>query len=465
MRMKSIVIGSWAALLLSILAAADVAFADDSFILATGRRDPRIYAIDFKAALKRENNKTPNAIVSRSKVQADRLDGESVGDPANIVLSEDRRTAYVINHHGAVNNAEFLQHGGRGSVSVMDVNKMLDPRFDDTDRALEHAYDSGYFGAVGLVVLPEVLLVSHSENWLTEDGSNRISLVDRRTGTRRGQIEMALGRPGHACPDFPVPFVSPTPPPVVPFEAPDPQFGCWPNPEFLALGNGGDGRTYLFSGNAGTDNVSVMDLQQALAGVPVVEVAPRIPVQTGPFGIKASPNGKLIAVTARESATVDFEGNTISIIDVDRARTGAPGAELARVRVGTDDPKGQSRPFTVAWTPDGREIIVANFRTNNVSIVDVRRALAHDPRAEVARIPVVRPADADGIVRPGNPKGTAVTSDGRYAVVSGGPRLAPTAPPSGTVWIIDLHKRMVVATVTGVGNDPYGLTLLEERPD
>jgi DNA-binding beta-propeller fold protein YncE len=465
MQMKSIVIASWAALLLSILAAADVAFADDSFILATGRRDPRIYAIDFKAALKPENNKTPNAIVSRSKVQADRLDGESVGDPANIVLSEDRRTAYVINHHGAVNNAEFLQHGGRGSVSVMDVKKMLDPRFDDTDRALEHAYDSGYFGAVGLVVLPEVLLVSHSENWLTEDGSNRISLVDRRTGTRRGQIEMALGRPGHACPDFPVPFVSPTPPPVVPFEAPDPQFGCWPNPEFLALGNGSDRRTYLFSGNAGTDNVSVMDLQQALAGVPVVEVAPRIPVQTGPFGIKASPNGKLIAVTARESATVDFEGNTISIIDVDRARTGAPGAELARVRVGTDDPKGQSRPFTVAWTPDGREIIVANFRTNNVSIVDVRRALAHDPRAEVARIPVVRPADADGIVRPGNPKGTAVTSDGRYAVVSGGPRLAPTAPPSGTVWIIDLHKRMVVATVTGVGNDPYGLTLLEERPD
>jgi hypothetical protein len=452
-------------LLLSILAAAEPAQAGDTFILATGRRDPRIYAIDFKAALRPPNDRTPNAIVSRSKVQADRLDGTPVGDPANIVLSDDRRTAYVINHHGAVNNAEFLQHGGRGSVSVMDVRTMLDPQFDNTDGALERAYDSGYFGAVGLVILPEVLLVSHSENWLTEDGSNRISLIDRRTGSRRGQIEMALGHPGHACPDFPVPFVSPTPPPVVPFEAPDPQFGCWPNPEFLALGNGSDGRTYLFSGNAGTDDVSVMDLQRALAGVPVVEVAPRVPVQTGPFGIKASPNGKLIAVTARESAKVDFEGNTISIIDVDRARVGAQGAELARVRVGTDDPGGQSRPFTVAWTPDGREIIVANYRTNNVSIVDVRRALAHDPRAEVARIPVTRLADPDGIVRPGNPKGTAVTSDGHYAVVSGGPRLDPSAPPSGTVWLIDLRRRAVVATVTGVGNDPYGLTILEDRPD
>jgi len=359
--MRSIVVASWTALLLSILAAAEPALAGDSFILATGRRDPRIYAIDFKAALRPPNDRTPNAIVSRSKVQADRLDGTPVGDPANIVLSDDRRTAYVINHHGAVSNAEFLQHGGRGSVSVMDVQKMLDPRFDNTDGALERAYDSGYFGAVGLVILPEVLLVSHSENWLTEDGSNRISLIDRRTGSRRGQIEMALGHPGHACPDFPVPFVSPTPPPVVPFEAPDPQFGCWPNPEFLALGNGSDGRTYLFSGNAGTDDVSVMDLQRALAGVPVVEVAPRVPVQTGPFGIKASPNGKLIAVTARESAKVDFEGNTISIIDVDRARAGARGAELARVRVGTDDPGGRLSPRTDAtpWSRAGRALIPA----------------------------------------------------------------------------------------------------------
>jgi DNA-binding beta-propeller fold protein YncE len=452
-------------LLLAIFAAAEPVLAADTFILATGRRDPRIYAIDFKAALRTPNDRTPNAIVSRSKVQVDRLDGRPVGDPANIVLSEDRRTAYVINHHGAIDNAAFLQHGGRGSVSVMNVPKMLDPHFDNTDAALEQSYDSGYFGAVGLLILPDVLLVSHSENWLTEDGSNRISLIDRKTGSRRGQIEMALGHPGHACPDFPVPFVSPTPPPVVPFAAPDPQFGCWPNPEFLALGAGSDGKTYLFSGNAGTDDVSVMDLQRALAGVPVVEVAPRVPVQTGPFGIKASPNGKLIAVTARESAKVDFEGNTISIIDVDLARTGSPGAELARVRVGTDDPAGQSRPFTLAWTPDGREIVVANFRTNNVSIVDVRRALLHDPRAEVARIPLTRLMDPDGIVRPSRPKGTAVTSDGRYAVVSGGPRLDPAAPPSGTVWVIDLKLRQVVTTVTGVGNDPYGLTILEDRPD
>jgi len=31
------------------------------------------------------------------------------------------------------------------------------------------------------------------------------------------------------------------------------------------------------------------------------------------------------------------------------------------------------------------------------------------------------------------------------------------------VWVIDLHSRTVVATVTGVGNDPYGLTILEDE--
>jgi hypothetical protein len=52
------------------------------------------------------------------------------------------------------------------------------------------------------------------------------------------------------------------------------------------------------SGNGGTQDVSVMDLQKALAGAPVVKVAPRVPVQAGPFGIAASPNGKFVAVTA-----------------------------------------------------------------------------------------------------------------------------------------------------------------------
>jgi DNA-binding beta-propeller fold protein YncE len=313
-----------------MLSAAGDALAKGPFVLATGRRDPRIYAIDLRAALAPPNDNTPNAIVSRSLVSPARLDGTLLGDPANIVLSDDQRTAFVMNHHGAVANAEFVQHGGRASVAVMDVGKMLKREYDNTDRALEHDFDAGWFGGVGLLVLPRLIVAGYSETWLSEDGSNRIGLIDRRTGGLVGQIQMALTGPGtrqltSPCPNFPVPFVSPTPPPVVPFLSLDLAFGCWPDPEGLALGIGSDGKTYLFSGNGGTEDVSVMNLEAALAGEPVVEVAPRIPVQSGPFGIKASPDGKHIAVTSRESNRVDFEGNTISIIDVDLA----PGASRA----------------------------------------------------------------------------------------------------------------------------------------
>ena len=59
-----------------------------------------------------------------------------------------------------------------------------------------------------------------------------------------------------------------------------------------------------------------------------------------------------------------------------------------------------------------------------------------------------------------------MTSDGRYAVISAGPRVTLTPfVPTGTVAIIDLRKRQVVATVTGVGNDPYGLALVEREDD
>jgi YVTN family beta-propeller protein len=428
--------------------------ADNTFILATGRRDPRIYAIDLEQALKPENNNTPNAIVSRSKVALDRLDGRPLGDPANIVVSEDRKTAYVVNHHGAIDNAEFLQHGGRGNIAIMTIQEMVKKKNDNTAAALVRHIDSGHFGSVGLVLLPDMFIIGNAESHLTEDGGNRITFVDRRTGSLRGEVELALGNPGFACPDFPVPFVSPHgPPSPVPLLSPNPAWGCFPDSNGITLGRGSDGKRYLFAANGGTNDVSVIDLEDALAGDRTAEII-RITTQIGPWGITTSPNGRWVVAANRESQQVAFEGNTISIIDVDIARVGGANAEVARVLVGTSDPNVQTRPFIPSFTPNGRFIIVPNFRSNNVSIVDLARALAHDPGAEVARIALTRP---DGLAA--RPKGSAVTSDGRYAVISGGPRTA--IAPSGTVWIIDLNTRAVVATVTGVGNDPYGLAIAE----
>ena len=447
-----------------VLVATDFAIAEKPYVLVTGRRDPRIYAIDLNAALKPQNNNTANAIISRTWVNPARYDGKLLGDPATIVVSEDQKTAFVMNHHGAIVNAEFLQHGGRGNISLMDVTKMVKRESDNTSLALISVYDVGWFGGVGLAILPDVIIGSAGEGWLAEAGSNRISIIDRKTGGLRGQIQMALTGPGarqlrQGCPTFPVPFVSPTPAPVVAILAPDASYGCWPDPEGIALGKGSDGKTYLFSGNGGTDDVAVMDLERALAGNPIAEVAPRIPVQAGPFAISASPNGKYIAVTGRESHVVDFEGNTMSIIDVDLARQGLPGAEAARVQVGTDNSTEKGRPFATAWTPDGQQILVTNYRLNSVSIVDFKRALARDPGAEIARIPLTR---ADG--QPARPKGIAVTPDGRYAAVAGGPNTitASATNLTGTLHVIDLRARKQIATVLAVGIDPYGVVVVDK---
>jgi DNA-binding beta-propeller fold protein YncE len=273
--------------------------------------------------------------------------------------------------------------------------------------------------------------VGNAESHLTEDGGNRVTFVDRKTGSLRGEVELALGHPnGITCPAFPVPFVSPNGPPTfpvpnfppspaitpVPLLSPNPSWGCFPDPNGIAVGRDRDGKRYLFTANGGTDDVSVIDLDAALAGGQTAEIA-RIATQIGPWGITTSPNGRWVVAANRESQRVPFEGNTISIIGVDLQ------VEVARVLVGTIDPATQTRPFIPSFTPDGQQIIVPNFRANNVSIVDF------DPPGAVFNLPLTRP---DGAAS--RPKGSAVTADGRYAVISGGARTAATG--SGTVWII-----------------------------
>jgi DNA-binding beta-propeller fold protein YncE len=426
------------------------------YILAAGRRLPYLYAISLDAALDPANDRTANAIVARGKVAADALDGRLLGDPANLVVSEDQRTVYVVNHHGAIDNAEFRQHGGRGQIAVLDIDDLLVPRNDRTTNALRRHMDSGGFGALGVVLLPDVLVVANAENNLTEDGGNRITFIDRATGSLRGVVELALGSPGFPCPDYPVPYVPPYGPPRnLAVRAPDAKWGCFPDPNGLALGRASDGREYVFSANGGTNDVSVIDLARAMRGEPGAEIR-RIPLQVGPWGITATPGRRHLIVANGGSQKDGSAGNALSLIDVDRAGSGGANAEVSRILVGTDDPAEQTHPLIPTVTPDGSEVVVPNVRANNVSVVSLSRAIAGDPDPEHTRIPLVRP---DG--RPARPKGSAITSDGRYAVVSGGPAEPPFSQELGHLYVIDLRTRRVVATVTGVGHEPYAVAIVE----
>jgi DNA-binding beta-propeller fold protein YncE len=426
------------------------------YILAAGRRLPYLYAVSLDAALAPVNDRTSHAIVSRSKVAADATDGRLLGDPANLVVSEDGRTVYVVNHHGAIDNATFRQHGGRGQIAVLDVDAVLDRRNDRTANALHRHMDTGGFGSLGIVLLPDVLVIANAENNLTEDGGNRITLVDRRTGSLRGVVELALGSPGFPCPDYPVPYVPQHGPPRhLAVRAPDASFGCFPNSNGLAMGRAATGAAYVFAANGGTNDVSVIDLDRALKGDAAAEVG-RIPMQVGPWGITATPDRRHIIVSNGGSQRDGSAGNSIAVIDVERAGSDPARAELARVRVGTDNRSEATHPLIATVTPDGREIVVPNVRANNVSIVDLRRVLQGDPDAEVARIALAR---FDG--QPARPKGSAITSDGRYAVISGGPAAPPFSQELGYLYVIDLRSRTVVATVTGVGHEPYALAIVE----
>src|SRR4029453_3994373 len=182
-------------------------------------------------------------------------------------------------------------------------------------------------------------------------------------------------------------------------------FGCFTDTNGVVISPKHGG--VAFTANGGTDDVSVIDVAKILANAPGAELA-RIPVGTGPWGIAVSPDGAWIATANRESARVDQEGNHVSLINVDKAMTGAKDAEAARLIVGTNNPSAASRPFGVAFTPDGKTLLVSNFRANNLSFVDVEKALAGGLGAEVARLPLVTTDN-----RPSRPRGIGVTTPRR----------------------------------------------------
>jgi DNA-binding beta-propeller fold protein YncE len=432
------------------------AVAAGPYALVTGRRDPAVTVIDLGKALLPANNATANAVISRARVTPDvDTDGDGVADtpaaglPSNIVIPPQGRYAYVVNHAGTATPAQvaFFQHGWAGNVAVLDLMAALDPANSGTVGAVHSWVPSGAYGPVGLALTPDLMtaFVAHSEGNGTEDGAREVNVLDLRSGQVVQSVKLALGNggevlqgPGKSC------AALANDPASIPFASPNGDIGCFPDSNAIVVSPMRGG--YAFVANGGTDDVSVLDMRRLLAGRPDAEVR-RIATGVGPWGLAINSGGGLVAVGNRESAETGIEGNTISLIDVSRAITGRNDAVVASVRVGTDGASTASRPFGLAFTPDGRRLLVANFRTNNLSIVDVRRALAGDPQAEVGRIALARP---DG--GPGRPRGVALTPDGKFAAVSGG---AANAAGGGTLWMVDLDAAAVVATVTGVGNEPY----------
>ncbi len=422
------------------------------FFIVSGRWDNIVSIVDLRAALDPANHGTSSAIVARVRVTPDidangsgRLDTPASGQPVSVAVAADGRRAYVVNHSGLSTPAAAaaFQHGHPGTVTVVDLEKALDPALAGTTTAIEAIIPTGTAGPVGIALTPDQrhLVVASAEADRCEDGGRQITLIDTQSLSVATQIVQRVDSPdGEGDPE------------PCPHPGPNLGFGRFPNANGVAVSRFRDG--YILSANGGTDDISVISLKLALAGEPGAEVA-RIPVQAGPFGIAASPDGRLVAVASRENARTGVEGNTISLIDLARAVDGLPDAEAARIRVGTDDPAEATRPFAVAFTPNGKKVLASCFRSNTMSLVDVAAALAGRP-AEAKRLHLATP---DG--RPGRPRGIVVTPDGRYAGVTGGPK---EGPRSSVVFVLDLHDMRNAGCVTGVGNESYLLDFLPNPP-
>lgn len=447
-------IGAGAALCLLAYSEASAA---GPYALIAGRRDPAVTVVDLSKALEAANNGTTNAVISRVRVSPDvDTNGDGLADtpasglPSNIVIPKSGQYAYVVNHGGiAATPAQVaaFQHGWPGSVTVLDLKKALDPANNLTLNAVVSYVPTGGFGAVGLAVMAnqKTALVPHSEGPGKEDGGRDLNVIDLTTGTLLQRVPLAMGKGGavpqslgKSCPALM------NNPETAPKVLPDPDFGCFPDSNTIVVSPMKGG--YAFIANGGTDDVSVVNLKKLLAGDLKAEVS-RIATGVGPWGQAITTSGDLVAVGNRESAETGIEGNTVSLIDVSKAINGRADAVAATFLVGTNSADVATRPFGMAFTPNGKRLLVANFRTNSLSIVDVKKALAGSAEAEVARISLPRP---DG--GPGRPRGVAVTDDGKYATVSGG---AANATGGGALWVVDLEAAAVVSTVMGVGNEPY----------
>jgi DNA-binding beta-propeller fold protein YncE len=421
---------------LALLTIAMPAMAKDYF-LASGRWDNVVLVIDLEKAIAPANDGTPNAVVNRLRVTPD-IDGGiiSSGQPIVVAIAPGGKKAYVVNHSGRSKpeDAKAFQHGHPGTVTVVDLTKALDPKLNGTLGAVETIIDTGGFGPTGFAITPDGKYgaLAHAEDKGNEDGGRHITMIDLAANKVMHRVEQAYGKPGFDCPPDPIPH-----------RAPDMKFGCFPDANGVTVSPLGGG--LIFTANGGTDDISVIDIATAVAGKPGAEKA-RIPMQTGGFGIAASPDGKLVAHASREDARKGTEGNTVSIIDVEQAASDPSKAEVARVLVGTDDKSVATRPFVAAFTPDGKRIVSTQFRANNVDIIDVEKAIAGQP-ATIKRVELKTGDD-----KPSRPRGIAITPDGKYAAITGVPRGEPN---SSMIWIVDLASYEVKGRVTQIGNESY----------
>lgn len=388
-------------------------------LLVCGRWDPWLSVVSFEAALDPSNRGTDRAVVNRLRVTPDvpgagGLPEPACGLPVSVAVAPAAGRLFVVNHAGSASSADTsrMPHGHAGSVAMLDLDAVLDRSNSGTLNAVSGIVATGTHGPVGCSLTPDGahLLVAAGEGAGTEDGGRAITVIGVADGAVLHNYPLAAVSAPSAHP------------------SPHAEFGRYPNPAGIAVTAAHGG--LVFTGNGGSDDVSVLRLPAVLAGEPGAEIG-RVPVRHGPFGIAISPDGRLLAVANRESARTGAEGDSISLVDIARAAEDPPRAVVADVPVGV-------RPMTCAFAPDGT-LFAVSYRSGIVSRIDttrfreVRRAVLETPDGSLAC-----------------PRGVCMIGD--HVAVSGG---AKGGPGSSLLWLLDASTLETRGLVRRVGNEAY----------
>lgn len=411
------------------------------YFIVSGRWDDNVAIVDINEALLPENDGTSNAVISRPRVTPD-IDFNGDGSPDARASGQPVTVAV-----DAVRKYAYVVcHSGNATPDAAVAFQHGHPGLV-TVLDLAAAIDPVHNDSLGAVV--EFILTGRTGPVgcaLTPDGKSLLVNCGEAEGSEDGGDELTVINVNSRKVDVRTPLVlnsdhaarSPSR-----HDSPHETFGHYPNPTGIVVSPLYGG--VVFVGNGGFSDVSVLDLAKTQVGAPDAEIN-RVALETGPFGMAVSPDGTLIAAAARESMSHPYEGETVSIIDVARAAAGRPDAEIARITVGGSTDELHSRPFGVAFSENGKLLVASCFRTNAISIIDVDAAIAGKP-AERHRLYPEAPTGG-----PSRPRGIAVC--GSFACVIGG---AKDGSGSSIVWLIDIEAGSVAGTVCGVGNESYFL--------
>lgn len=385
-------------------------------IVVSGRWDDDIVLVDPARALDPANFGSDRAVLAHIRTTPEIPTPLGIvrgsGQPVGMTFSPDRRFAYVVNHSGSADPAATarFQHGYRGTIAIVDLERRL----------LVDLIETGTAGPVGSVLLPDgrTLAVTSAEATGFEDGGCVVTLID--TIERRVLLHVPLATGGGA------PCAHP---------APHSGFGGFPCPNGIAFTPRFGG--LILTANGGTDDVSLILLDRALAGNEA-EIG-RVRVGTGPFGIAISPDGRQAAIANRDCARTGTIGRTVSIVDIAASLDGHANA-VREIHVTPEGHPEPPRPFAVAYTPDGT-LLVTCFAAGSLAVLD--------PGDGGVRRHIPLPSDAN---RPPCPRGIAILRGGPLCAIAGGGR---GQARSGQTWIVDYCTGAVTGHVIGTGNEPY----------